>query len=201
LDEQKLGELKKLIQENAIVVDASGGEGITLSSGIKSPFYYDLKKITFDPVGLSLITDLLYDEIVQLGVKSVGGLEIGAIPLTTAILMKDAQEGGGKLKGFVVRKKPKEHGLKYAVEGELRSPAIMVDDVLTTGASLKVAIDAVTSKGVLIRHVFCILDRQHENNELKKNHYKYHSLFVHADFKDFIDKKLLINKLVRNLAN
>jgi len=45
----------------------------------------------------------------------------------------------------------------------------MADDMLPTGASLKKA--AFRDKGI-----FCILDRQQENNELKKNHYKYRSL-------------------------
>jgi orotate phosphoribosyltransferase len=130
---------------------------------------------------------LLFEEISILNAKSVGGLEIGAIPITTAILMKSADEH--KLSGFVVRKHAKEHGLKYTVEGNLDPPVVIVDDVLTTGASLMKAIEAVNDKGHNVKDIFCILERE-ENNELKKSHTKYTPLFRHSDFKPFIDAEI-----------
>ena len=83
-----------------------------------------------------------------------------------------------KLKGFVVRKQVKDHGLKLVTKDRrgLKPPVVMADDVLTTGACLKKAVDAFRDKGL-----FCILDWQQANNELKKNHYKYRSLFTHPD--------------------
>ena len=139
--------------------------GITLSSGKSSIYYYDLKKIALDPKGANLIADLLFEEISILNARSVGGLEIGAIPITTAILMKSAKEH--QLSGFVVRKHAKEHGLKYTVEGNLDHPVVIVDDVLTTGASLMKAIQAIRDEGFDVKYLFCILERE-ENNELKK---------------------------------
>jgi orotate phosphoribosyltransferase len=184
LDANKIEALKDLIKEKGIVVNING---ITLSSGKSSIYYYDLKKIALDPNGANLIADLLFEEISILNAKSVGGLEIGAIPITTGILMKSANEH--KLSGFVVRKHAKEHGLKYLVEGNLDPPVVIVDDVLTTGTSLMKAIEAVRDKGVNVSGIFCILERE-ENNELKKNHTKYISLFKHSDFKPFIDAEI-----------
>jgi orotate phosphoribosyltransferase len=184
LDTNKLEALKDLIKEKGIVVNI---DGITLSSGKSSIYYYDLKKIALDPKGANLIADLLFEEISILNAKSVGGLEIGAIPITTAILMKSADEH--KLSGFVVRKHAKEHGLKYTVEGNLDPPVVIVDDVLTTGASLMKAIEAVNDKGHNVKDIFCILERE-ENNELKKSHTKYTPLFRHSDFKPFIDAEI-----------
>jgi orotate phosphoribosyltransferase len=184
LDTNKLEALKDLIKEKGIVVNING---ITLSSGKSSIYYYDLKKIALDPKGANLIADLLFEEISILNAKSVGGLEIGAIPITTAILMKSVDEH--KLSGFVVRKHAKEHGLKYTVEGNLDPPVVIVDDVLTTGASLMKAIEAVNDKGHNVKDIFCILERE-ENNELKKSHTKYTPLFRHSDFKPFIDAEI-----------
>lgn len=184
MDTNKLEALKDLIKEKGIVVNING---ITLSSGKSSIYYYDLKKIALDPKGANLIADLLFEEISILNAKSVGGLEIGAIPITTAILMKSADEH--KLSGFVVRKHAKEHGLKYTVEGNLDPPVVIVDDVLTTGASLMKAIEAVNDKGHNVKDIFCILERE-ENNELKKSHTKYTPLFRHSDFKPFIDAEI-----------
>ncbi len=53
----------------------------------------------FDPVGINLIADLLFEEIVLRKAKSVECLEIGAIRITTAILQSAE---GQKLTGFVV---------------------------------------------------------------------------------------------------
>ena len=184
MDTNKLEALKDLIKEKGIVVNING---ITLYSGKRSIYYYDLKKIALDPKGANLIADLLFEEISILNAKSVGGLEIGAIPITTAILMKSADEH--KLSGFVVRKHAKEHGLKYTVEGNLDPPVVIVDDVLTTGASLMKAIEAVNDKGHNVKDIFCILERE-ENNELKKSHTKYTPLFRHSDFKPFIDAEI-----------
>jgi orotate phosphoribosyltransferase len=184
LDANKLEALKDLIKEKGIVVNING---ITLSSGKSSIYYYDLKKIALDPKGANLIADLLFEEISILNARSVGGLEIGAIPITTAILMKSAKEH--QLSGFVVRKHAKEHGLKYTLEGNLDHPVVIVDDVLTTGASLMKAIQAIRDEGFDVKYVFCILERE-ENNELKKNNVKYTPLFKHSDFKPFIDAEI-----------
>ena len=46
-------------------------------------------------------------------------------------------------------------------------PIVIVDDVLTTGASLMNAIQAIRDEGFDVKYVFCILERG-ENNELKK---------------------------------
>lgn len=51
------------------------------------------------------------------------------------------------------------------------------------------AIQAVKNEGVSVNGVLCILDRE-ENNELKKNHVKYTSLFKHSDFEPFIDAEI-----------
>ncbi|HET7147492.1 MAG TPA: phosphoribosyltransferase family protein [Candidatus Nitrosopolaris sp.] len=186
MDAHKIEALKDLIKEKAIVVDING---IILSSGEKSQYYYDLKKVMFDPVGINLIADLMFEEITLKGAKSVGGLEIGAIPITTAILAKSEKEH--PLDGFVVRKHAKDHGLKYSVEGNLKPPVVIVDDVLTSGESLKKAIDEVMkSENVSVRYVFCILDRENENNVLKHRHYPYTSLCKHSDFKPFIDAEI-----------
>ncbi len=165
--------LKDLIKRN-IVVNING---ITLSSGKNSTFYYDLNKVALNSIGSNLIADLIIEE--NPNVKCIGGLERGAIPITMAIIMKNG------LSGFVVRK----HGLKHIVEGNLDSPVVIVVDVLTTGASLMKALQAVKDEGASVNGVVCVIDRE-EDNELKRNQIKYTSLFKHSDFKPFIDAEI-----------
>ncbi|MGH9986341.1 MAG: hypothetical protein ACRD8W_20555, partial [Nitrososphaeraceae archaeon] len=65
-------------------------------------------------------------------------------------------------------------------------------DVLTSGKSIKKAMDAVEEHGYKVAGVVCILDRQEKGveNVLTQNGIKYTPLFKHSDFKPFIDQKL-----------
>ena len=103
---QKREQLKEIIQGEGIIF-----RDVTLSSGLKSHFYYDLKKIV-NSEGVVLIGELMLAKIRELfgsGVKSVGGLALGALPITTTIFLVSNQlrEGEGKLTGFFVRKEKK----------------------------------------------------------------------------------------------
>ncbi len=163
---------------------------IILSSGEKTHFYYDIKTILGDPEALDLIGDLMLEEVRKLKGRSVGGLEIGAIPIATSIVLK-AHENDTKVVSFTVRKKAKKHGMKNTVEGNLVQPVVIVDDVITKGRSIKEAMDAVQDKGNSVKGVVAIIDREDKKpNILKQNRIKYVTLFKHSDFKEFIDEKL-----------
>jgi orotate phosphoribosyltransferase len=69
--------------------------------------------------------------------KSIGGLEIGSIPLTIGVVLQNIMNGKYK-KGpsrLVIRKNPKTHGLEKRIEGALVEPIVIVDDVVTSGQS------------------------------------------------------------------
>jgi orotate phosphoribosyltransferase len=178
--------LMNIVRKKGIVVP---GHKVTLSSGEKSDYYYDLKKISLDPKAIDLIGDLLLEEIVlRYGrVKSVGGMASGAVPLVTAVVMKSSDNGGG-ITGFFVRKERKTYGLQKVIEGKIIAPVVIVDDVITTGGSIREAIDAVRDEGFNVRGVLTLLDRE-ENNGLKSK-IKYFSVLKHSDFARFIEKQL-----------
>jgi orotate phosphoribosyltransferase len=67
---------------------------------------------------------------------------------------------------------------------------VIVEDVMTTGNSIKQAMDAVMERGVSVNSVVCVIDREDPRNVLKDN-IKYSSLFTHSDFKEFIEGKLI----------
>jgi orotate phosphoribosyltransferase len=190
--ETKKKRLMEKIKSEAIVTSK---EPIILSSHKKTHFYYDIKKIMGDPESLELISELMYEEVRRLKGKSVGGLEIGAIPIATSLVLK-ALENDAVLKSFTVRKKVKEHGMKNKIEGNLVHPVVIVDDVITKGRSIKEAIDAVRDKGKSVRGVIAVIDREEKRfNMLKRNRIKYVTLFKHSEFKEFIEEKLKDTKL------
>src|SRR5580700_2275602 len=104
-----------------------------LASGKESTYYINSKKALFHSEAVALLGEALYDLTQDLDIQAIGGLEVGAIPLATAAVLRYHQAGRA-LEGFFVRKQAKEHGSQERIEGVLPAGArvAVVDDVLTT---------------------------------------------------------------------
>ena len=165
-------ELKQLIKRKGIVVLESG---ITLSSGEKTNYYYDIKKVSADPKGANLLGDLLVKEVEKYHAKSVGGLESGAIQISSSVVYKSSGKKRNGIYGFFVRKQAKTHGLQKRIEGYLIKPVVVVEDVITKGKSVMQAIEAIREERVNIAGVVCVVDREDTENLLKENNTKYSS--------------------------
>ena len=177
----------EIIKRNGIIVSS---QPIVLSSGEKS-HYYDLKMVLADPVGATLVGELLYDIIArEFSARSVGGLEMGAIPISTAIIIGSIRRSGSDgIKQFIVRRNVKTHGSGKKVEGYLVEPVVVVDDVMTKGNSVILALEAVRNEGYRPAGVVLVIDREVPNNPVK-DMVKCFSIFNHSDFKEYIDEKL-----------
>jgi orotate phosphoribosyltransferase len=179
----------ELIREYGIVF-----KDVELFSKISSPYYYDIKKVGFQQEGMHLLGDLLLTEIIKYGAKSVGGMEMGAVALVSAMVLKSTMNGkyDTGLSGFFIRREPKAHGLQKRIEGHMIAPVVIIDDVITSGQSVMDSIEAVNKEQVTPRGVICVIDREEEGtpNLLKQSNIKYSSLFKHSDFKEFIEEKL-----------
>jgi orotate phosphoribosyltransferase len=69
------------------------------------------------------------------------------------------------IQAFVIRKEPKEHGLKLPIEGNIKSGdhVIIIDDVVTTGGSTIKAITIAKESGLLVDAVIVLVDRCEQN--------------------------------------
>ena len=132
----------------------------TLASGKKSSYYIDSKKVLFHGEAIALLGELLFESTKDLSFQAIGGLEIGAIPMATAAVLR-FQQAGRTLEGFFVRKHAKGHGSQERVEGLVRrdDQVVIVDDVLTTGESVVQAIEALQAIGAVVARIVCIVDR------------------------------------------
>jgi orotate phosphoribosyltransferase len=154
----------------------------TLASGKTSTFYINSKKFLFHSEAIALLADAFWEKMQDLDVQAVGGLEVGAIPLTSAVVYR-AHQAGRQLEGFFVRKQAKDHGSKERIEGVLPPGArvAIVDDVLTTGGSALQAVQEVERAGATVVAVLCIVDREQGAREAFAR-YTYRPLFTLTDF-------------------
>ncbi len=166
----------------------------TLSSGRKSKYYYNGKRVTLRPSAAKLIGAALVDIVLASGAEAVGGPELGAVPIAVAVGLA-ALERGRDLPVFIVRKEQKDYGARDlivepyadesggdpAAEGPLiaagRRVAI-VEDAITTGGSAQKAIDAVEAVGAKVTLVAVLVER-HEGggDDLRSRGYDVLSVF------------------------
>jgi orotate phosphoribosyltransferase len=131
-----------------------------LASGGVSDYYIDGKMSEVYSEAAALIGQILYERTKDLRIDAIGGLEAGAIPLTTAAVMTYHQHGA-RMEGFWVRDKAKTHGTRKLVEGNLKpgSRVVIVDDVITEGSSSIKAIKEVKNLECEVVLVLSLVDR------------------------------------------
>lgn len=141
------------------------GPEIKLASGRSSTFYFNMKPTMLHAEGANLIANLILEQIGATDVELVGGLEMGAVPIASAVAAV-AHARGNAIDAFFVRKQAKEHGTKSLVEGLPKGVTmagkklVIVEDVTTTGGSALKAAEALRAEGATILRVITIVDRQ-----------------------------------------
>ena len=111
----------------------------------------------------------------------VGGLTLGADPISYAIAHRSCLEGCA-LDAFSVRKAEKRHGMGRRVEGPLVAGAscLVVEDCLTTGGSTLTAVRALRELGCTVEHALTLVDRSGGKGEtlLLREGIELRSLFL-----------------------
>lgn len=132
----------------------------TLASGKTASFYLDCRNVTLDARGAQLIGAGMLELLAKDMPPLVGGMAIGADPITAAILTL-AGVAGLPLRGVMVRKEAKQHGTGKFVEGPYApgEELVIVEDVVTTGGSSLLAIERAEAVGLKVRRVLAIVDR------------------------------------------
>ena len=161
----------RLVQMVKKVSYLEGSENeFTLASGPKSRHFFDMKPLMMDPEGSTLLAELMEIYLDDLEPDFVGGLELGAVPLTAIAITGNAKsKKGSKRKGFMVRKEPKGRGGRKTsnppgIEGTSLANGgkiVVLEDVTTTGGSAIKAVKMIKSEtNCDILGVLAILDRE-----------------------------------------
>jgi orotate phosphoribosyltransferase len=181
--EEKKARLLAIIKEKSLLTE---GRPFKLASGGTSDYYLDMKPTTFSPEGLNLIADIVYAMLRDdRSVDAVGGLELGALPIITAVSMRSFSER--PIDGFIVRKEKKGHGTDKKIDGNFRpnSNVVLFDDVTTRGGSVMDAVHAVRDRGATVAKIIAIVDRLEGAEEnLQKEGIRLETVFTIRELRE-----------------
>lgn len=137
-----------------------------LASGRESPYYVDCRPVSHSARGLALIGEILFEMVRDLDIRAAGGLTMGADPLAHALALVSYQKGR-PIDAFSVRKFPKDYGAGGLIVGPVApgDPVAVLEDVITTGGSLRQAISAAQDFGLVVKGVIILVDRQEGGRE------------------------------------
>ncbi len=176
--------LRKLVGELCLTTDHS----YTLSTGSQSNFYFDCKKAMLEGECLSLIARAFLGKARELrpSPQAIGGLSMGADFIVAAVIQHAYESGQTMTLGSIVRKEPKRHGTRSRIENLLEGGTriMVVDDVITSGASTETACEEFTSAGYEIVGIASLIDREAGGSEklAKKYRCDVKTIFKKRDF-------------------
>jgi orotate phosphoribosyltransferase len=132
-----------------------------LASGRESPYYVDCRPVAHSAEGLTLIGEIFFDMIKGLDLQGIGGLTMGADPISHAAALISFQKGK-PVNAFSVRKFGKDYGAGGLIVGDVHpgDRVVVVEDVVTTGGSTLKAIQAAREFGLEVVKVIILVDRE-----------------------------------------
>mgnify|MGYP001156843475 FL=1 len=170
---------KKILLDRALELKALVYGDFTLSSGLKSDFYFDGRLLSMDPQASSIIAKWIIDKSKEHNVTYIGGPAVAAVPLIGATVAMSASNKA-PLSGFFVRSDKKDHGTQKQIEGNIKKnvSVVVLDDTISTGGSLFQAINAIEDFGCNISLVLSVLDRNMGGGEkIRDKGFYYESIF------------------------
>jgi orotate phosphoribosyltransferase len=136
---------------------------VVLASGKTSDFFIDCKQTVLTAEGHALAGALLFESLSSFArCDAVAGVELGGCPLASAVSLVSF-ERGAPLDAIYVRKAVKDHGSKRLLEGDGRLAqghhVVILEDVVTTGASTLRAAARLRDAGYVVSGVVALVDR------------------------------------------
>ncbi|MDZ7677977.1 MAG: orotate phosphoribosyltransferase [Acidimicrobiales bacterium] len=151
-----------------------------LRSGQGATTYFDKYLFEGDPAILREVVEQMVPLIPD-GSEVLGGLELGGIPVATALSLATG------LPAAFVRKEAKTYGTAKLAEGAdiAGKRVLIVEDVITTGGQVVASTLELRRRGATIDDVLCVIDRTDgDHSKLDQISLQVRSLFTKADLGD-----------------
>jgi orotate phosphoribosyltransferase len=167
-------------------------EPFVLSSGKTSLHYFDVERTTSYAPALPLIGRAIYERL-RPGVVCVGGPTRGADPIADAVAYYSTTVGH-PIHAFSIRRDIKKHGIPGYIEGSAQAGdrVAFVDDVVTSGGSVKQALDKCRAHNLIVVQVVVMVDREeggmHLIRDLVGPSVPVEALFSYGDLLDFRER-------------
>ncbi len=165
-------DLKQLGKE---IIETSYIEGeFTLSSGRSSTYIFDKYAFETRPKLLDAIARSM-TEMVNSEISRIAGMELGGVPLATALSLKTG------LPFIIIKKGRKGYGTDKLIEGSLnnKDKVVLVEDIATTGSQAILAAKIIEDAGASVSKIICVVDREEgARKEIENKGYKFEPLFT-----------------------
>lgn len=149
----------------------------TLRSGQVASTYFDKYLFEADPELLAAIAAHMA-KLVPDTTEVVAGLELGGVPVATAISLATG------LPAAFVRKEAKTYGTARLAEGAdvAGRQVLIIEDVITTGGQAAASAAQLRERGATVDTVLCVVDRSGANHPaLDALNLSVHALFTSDD--------------------
>lgn len=197
----RVEQLKAVIEKEVFVVEEA--QKVSRMGDEKMVWLFDFRAVLLQSEILDNYCEIFWEKYKSRYPFQVCGLEVAAVPLVAAIVMK-FQEKGKPLNGFFIRKSRKKSGLLKMIEGKVtEDPIIIVDDLINSGGSIVRQIEILEEENKKILEIFSILRFRNVEyySHFEKKQIPFSSLFDLNDFKDTLGISNLEEQKNSGMAN
>jgi orotate phosphoribosyltransferase len=147
--------LRQLLAAKAFVTPG-GGRVLRGPSGSAPPWLFYGGEVSLTAEGARLMASLVLERLATFEATQIATYGVSAIPLVATCIA----QGGQRYSGLIVRKETKQYGFVRQIDGpaDVSRPVVIVDDAVTSGASVREAASVLEAAGLRVEGAVCLIE-------------------------------------------